>query len=239
MKTLAYSIVAYFFGVIAISITAIPTAAVAELRPVNMFQSQMMDPVFKLDNKCSAVVVKSRASEGRKFETLLLTADHCVKGKSKGFLDDSIWEGGQLIVKREWQYKVLRHDAVNDIALIVLHDTTTRFPAAQITSEANLYAGEMVFASGFPKGLLKTVTTGMYLYETDLSRYSRKSIADMVYVTTVPIVAGNSGGGLFQRRGDQFFLIGITSRVMVGFEHNSLFSTLPAIKKILAFKDVL
>lgn len=211
----------------------------------NEIQKQIMDPVFKINDNCSAVVVKSRKSETKPFETLLATASHCVP-TTEGTLKVFEYDGHRISKETIYRFDRIFNKKHRDLALIKLRDTTTVFPVAKLADKERVELGDAVFAVGFPKAVTKNLTAGMYLGQKDAAhifneRNASKTVkkkAEVYTMTSVPVVGGYSGGGLFQKVGNEYELIGINSKVMNGFEHNTLHVPLDVLKEMLKFREI-
>ncbi|CAJ0691171.1 MAG: DegQ family serine endoprotease [Ralstonia sp.] len=145
--------------------------------------------------------------------------DQIVRGLGSGFIVSAdgliltnahVVDGAQevnvkLTDRREFKAKVLGVDKQSDVA--VLRISAKNLPVVQIGSPANTKVGEPVLAIGSPYGFENTVTAGI------VSAKSR-SLPDDTYVpfiqTDVAVNPGNSGGPLFNQRGE---VIGINSQI--------------------------
>src|SRR6185295_2632911 len=107
--------------------------------------------------------------------------------------------------KREFKAKVIGADRRTDIALIKIDSTS--LPAVRFGDPSRLKVGEWVLAIGSPFGFENTVTAGI------VSAKGR-SLPQENYVpfiqTDVAVNPGNSGGPLFNLRGE---VIGINSQI--------------------------
>ena len=107
--------------------------------------------------------------------------------------------------KREFRAKVVGVDRLSDVAVIRID--ATGLPTVAIGDPQILKVGEWVLAIGSPYGFENTVTAGI------ISAKSR-SLADESYVpylqTDVAVNPGNSGGPLFNLRGE---VIGMNSQI--------------------------
>ena len=197
-----------------------------------------MDAVWKINNNCSAVVIKS-VPEGdeHKIGTYMLTAAHCVKA-NQGVINADIYDGRTLVTNRSFVYDRVHIQVQHDLGWIKLRDSTTLFKSVKVADTRKVDVGDDVYAIGFPKAAVKAITRGMISQITDLSRLTKKTSPDPVYLTSVPIVGGNSGGGLFQKVNGKFELIGVASRGMMGFEHVSIFIPLDKVREFLKYKEV-
>lgn len=108
---------------------------------------------------------------------------------------------------RELPARVVAADADEDIAVLRLSpaDSAETFPTATIGESSALRVGEEVFAVGSPVGLQHTVSSGIVsaLDRTDILPKRQLALIQL----DASINVGNSGGPLFNRRGE---LVGIT-----------------------------
>ncbi len=111
----------------------------------------------------------------------------------------------KLTDRREFEAKVVGVDRRTDVA--VLRIDAKELPSVRIGDPENLKVGEWVLAIGSPFGLENTVTSGI------VSAKSR-SLPDGTYVpfiqTDVAVNPGNSGGPLFNMKGE---VVGINSQI--------------------------
>ncbi|MDB5854736.1 MAG: DegQ family serine endoprotease [Herminiimonas sp.] len=128
---------------------------------------------------------------------LILTNAHVVAGAQEVTV--------KLTDRREFKAKVLGFDKQSDIAVIRI--PATNLPTVRIGDPAKVKVGEPVLAIGSPYGFENTATAGI------VSATSR-SLPDETYVpfiqTDVAVNPGNSGGPLFNLRGE---VIGINSQI--------------------------
>lgn len=128
---------------------------------------------------------------------LILTNHHVVDGADKVKV--------RLTDDREFKARVLGSDAKTDVA--VLKIDADRLPTVKIGNSDKVKVGEWVAAIGAPFGLDNTVTAGI------VSAKSR-NLPDDQFVpfiqTDVAVNPGNSGGPLFNMKGE---VIGINSQI--------------------------
>lgn len=128
---------------------------------------------------------------------LIMTNAHVVHGAKEVTV--------KLTDRREFRAKVLGDDPKTDIA--VLKIDATQLPTVPLGNPQDLKVGEWVLAIGSPFGFENTVTAGV------VSAKGR-SLPDDSYVpfiqTDVAVNPGNSGGPLFNTRGE---VIGINSQI--------------------------
>ncbi len=127
----------------------------------------------------------------------ILTNAHVVDGAQKVIV--------KLTDRREFEARVIGSDAKSDVAVLKIdaHD----LPVTRLGDPRTLQVGEWVVAIGSPFGLENTVTAGI------VSAKGR-SLPDDTYVpfiqTDVAVNPGNSGGPLFNMRGE---VVGINSQI--------------------------
>ncbi|MFM2340702.1 MAG: hypothetical protein RLZZ592_355 [Pseudomonadota bacterium] len=131
---------------------------------------------------------------------LVVTNAHVVKGASRVSV--------KLTDRREFVAKVLGLDTKTDVA--VLKIDARDLPTVPIGRSADLEVGQWVLAIGSPFGFENTVTAGV------VSAKGR-SLPDDSYVpfiqTDVAVNPGNSGGPLFNARGE---VVGINAQIYSG-----------------------
>jgi len=128
---------------------------------------------------------------------LILTNAHVVDGAQEVTV--------KLTDRREFKAKVLGADSQTDVAVIRID--AKNLPTVRFGDPSRVRVGEPVLAIGSPYGFENTVTAGI------VSAKSR-SLPDDTYVpfiqTDVAVNPGNSGGPLFNQRGE---VIGINSQI--------------------------
>ena len=111
----------------------------------------------------------------------------------------------KLTDKREFKAKVIGFDRKTDVALLKIE--ASNLPAVKLGNPGETKVGEWVVAIGSPFGFDNTVTAGI------VSAKSRE-LPDEAYVpflqTDVAVNPGNSGGPLFNMKGE---VIGINSQI--------------------------
>ncbi|WP_298215535.1 Do family serine endopeptidase [Acidocella sp.] len=129
----------------------------------------------------------------------IVTNDHVVKGAKKVTvtLDD-----GDIYVA-----KVIGHDAKTDIAVLKI-EAGHPLAYVELGSSNDVAVGQWVIAMGNPFGLGNTVTTGVI---SALGRDIGDGPYDRFIQTDAPINEGNSGGPLFNQKGQ---VIGINTAIL-------------------------
>jgi serine protease Do len=111
----------------------------------------------------------------------------------------------KLTDKREFRAKVLGVDPPTDIALLKID--ASGLPSVQLGNATDLKVGEWVAAIGSPYGFENSVTSGIVSAKW-------RSLPDGAYVpfiqTDVAVNPGNSGGPLFNMKGE---VVGINSQI--------------------------
>jgi serine protease Do len=127
---------------------------------------------------------------------VILTSAHVVEDASTVTV--------KLTDKREFEAKVIGVDRPSDIAVIKINAKS--LPSVKFGNAADVKVGEWVAAVGSPFGFENSVTAGI------VSAKSR-ALPDALYPfiqTDVPVNPGNSGGPLFNMKGE---VIGINSQI--------------------------
>ena len=128
---------------------------------------------------------------------LILTNAHVVRGAK----DVTV----KLTDRREFTAKVLGSDAKTDIA--VLRIDAKNLPVAQMGSTRDLAVGEWVLAIGSPYGFENSVSAGV----VSAKGRSLPDDSQVPFIQTdVAVNPGNSGGPLFNSRGE---VVGINSQI--------------------------
>ncbi len=123
-----------------------------------------------------------------------------------------------------------------DIALIRLVDPDSDLPHATLGSSTDLVIGQDLFVIGNPRGLSNTFTKGILSGFRDFARLYDGSILVEFLQTDAAINSGNSGGPLFDSRGE---LVGIASRISTqsgGSEGLGFAVTIDSVKQLLALE---
>jgi serine protease Do len=120
-------------------------------------------------------------------------------------VDDATEVTVKLTDKREFRAKVIGSDKPSDVAVLKIE--ANGLPTVKLGSSMNEKVGEWVLAIGSPYGFENSVTSGI------VSAKSR-SLPDGTYIpfiqTDVAVNPGNSGGPLFNMKGE---VIGINAQI--------------------------
>ncbi|MES2183934.1 MAG: Do family serine endopeptidase [Pseudomonadota bacterium] len=128
---------------------------------------------------------------------LIMTNAHVVKDASEVTV--------KLTDRREYRARVLGSDPKTDIAVIKID--AKNLPVVALGSVADLQVGEWVLAIGSPFGFENTVTAGVVSAK---GRSLPDDSAVPFIQTDVAVNPGNSGGPLFNARGE---VVGINSQI--------------------------
>lgn len=128
---------------------------------------------------------------------LILTNAHVVQGASEVTV--------KLTDRREFKAKVLGSDAKTDIAVLKIE--ASNLPVVSLGKSDSLRVGEWVLAIGAPFGFENTVTAGVV---SATGRSLPDDSAVPFIQTDVAVNPGNSGGPLFNARGE---VVGINSQI--------------------------
>lgn len=222
-----------------ILIATFPAVAAASSLAV---QKQMMEPVVLLGNHCSGVIISSEREGGYgPVKTQILTAKHCIRGSDVVTIDIRDNETGALVSTLKQYYDVVRKGST-DLALIELRDKQNMYPTAKIADALEVGLGDKVWCVGFPFTFDKLITEGTFQMVTRgpmrEDSNPENQTPNKFIVATAPVAGGNSGGGLFQKNGGGFELIGVTSMsaTRAGFPQLSFWVPLEDIQDFLQIK---
>ncbi len=143
--------------------------------------------------------------------------------------------------------ELLLTDETNDFAIIRLTDTDgKKFPVINFGNSDNVKAGQQVFAIGSPLGFEYTISSGIIAAVRDNEKVSfsdpetyemKEKTFDRVLQVTAAISPGNSGGALFNSKGE---VIGITTYTYIGYGNLNFASAINPFRnlvKLEATKD--
>ncbi|SDE54374.1 serine protease Do [Variovorax sp. CF079] len=149
------------------------------------------------DNDDNGMLARSRpGSERASASGIVVSADGYVLTSAHvvlGAQETAVLVGGQ----RRWPADVVGLDRRTDVALLKI--AATNLPVAAIGSSARLCAGEWVAALGAPFGFEQSVTAGLVSANP---RFLPGGTGEPLIQTDVALNPGNSGGPLFNKRGE-------------------------------------
>lgn len=164
-------------------------------------------------------------------EGLIGTNYHVVKDIDSLLVktSDGTFYNAELLVK----------DEANDFAIIKLLDTDEKkFPFVILGNSDNVKAGNEVYAIGSPLGFEYTISSGIVAAVRDNERvsisdpytYENKEMTyEKVLQITAAISPGNSGGALFNSKGE---VIGVTTFTYIGYGNLNFAVAINTFKKL-------
>lgn len=158
----------------------------------------------------AVVTVKGSKGLGSGFiineEGYLVTNAHVVEGENSGDLTVTVYENGPHGLEKTDYPKILiiAYSGRNDLAVLKIDPKEPRkFTAVPIGDSVATQQGQKVFAFGSPLGLSRTTAEGNISVKA-------QGKEDGFYIQhTAPITHGNSGGPLFNLRGE---VVGVNSQ---------------------------
>jgi len=162
----------------------------------------------------SVVVVRTAAGMGSGFfinkEGYLITNFHVIAGEKKISVTQFLQEGQVLRRVVHKEVEIVATAPFHDLAILRLEDSDTEITPVVFAPEESLRIGETVFAIGNPLGLERTVTEGV------LSQTHRNFGGILYLQMDAPVNPGNSGGPLFNARGQVIGVINMGVPSMEG-----------------------
>ncbi len=162
-------------------------------------------------------------------ERHVLTAAHVVEGVDRILVkthDGSVRSA-----------ELLFSESAADIALIKLQTPTPELSHATLGDSDALAVGQVVYAIGSPYGLENSLSVGHISAFRDFNRLYDGTIQAEFIQTDAAINSGNSGGPVFNSRGE---VIGIASRILTvsgGFQGLGFVVAINTAKQLMAFED--
>jgi serine protease Do len=151
----------------------------------------------------------------------VITNDHVIAGENR--ISITVFEredGGELVKTQFENVRIISSSPEMDLALLKIEDTGNRvFKTVPIGDNTQLLQGQHVFAIGNPLGLERSVSEG-------LVSISNRLIDGRLFIqTTAQISPGNSGGPLFNLRGE---VVGVNNMKVSGFGAEGLGFAVPS-----------
>ena len=162
----------------------------------------------------AVVLVKTAAGLGSGFfinkKGYLITNFHVIAGEKHIAVTQFLLEGKVLrrIVHKE--VEIVATAPFHDLVVLRLEEFETEITPVVFAPEEDLSIGETVFAIGNPLGLERTVTEGV------LSQTHRNFGGILYLQVDAPVNPGNSGGPLFNARGQVVGIINMGVPTMEG-----------------------
>ena len=137
----------------------------------------------------------------------VVTNDHVVAGERKISITQFSQSGEELLKKNFDNVRIVATGGNLDLALLKIEgQDTTGFPIVPLGESIELNQGDRVFAIGSPLGLERSVSEGIVSLRNRI-------ISDRIHIqTTAEISPGNSGGPLFNYRGE---VVGVNNMKVV------------------------
>lgn len=140
----------------------------------------------------------------------LITNFHVIEGQKHLTVTQFVQLGSELKRVVHKAIRIVALDAFHDLAVLQIEDPQAGpFPSVVLSLEEPVY-GESVFVIGNPAGLERTVTEGI------LSHTGRLFEGSLYLQIDASVNPGNSGGPLFNGRGQVIGVVNMGSRVMQG-----------------------
>jgi len=140
--------------------------------------------------------------------------------------------------------ELILSDEINDFAIIKLLETDGRkFPTIIFGNSDEARAGQEVFAIGSPLGFEYTISSGIVAavrnnekvsFTDPLTYLSKEKTFEKVLQITAAISPGNSGGALFNTRGE---VIGITTYTYIGYGNLNFAVAINTFKKLITLVE--
>ncbi len=105
---------------------------------------------------------------------------------------------------------VIASDTVKDVALLVLDDIPTNLKPVKIGDSDDMRVGDEIFIIGAPFGLSHTLSIGHISSRHNNSHALMGTIQAETFQTDAAINQGNSGGPMFNRKGE---VVGVVSHI--------------------------
>jgi serine protease Do len=162
----------------------------------------------------AVVLVKTARGLGSGFfinkEGYLITNFHVIAGEKKIAVTQFLQEGQILRRVVHKEVEIVATAPFHDLAVLRLKEHDTEITPVVFAPGENLGIGETVFAIGNPLGLERTVTEGV------LSQTHRNFGGILYLQVDAPVNPGNSGGPLFNARGQVIGIINMGVATMEG-----------------------
>jgi serine protease Do len=162
----------------------------------------------------SVVLVKTAAGLGSGFfiskDGYLITNFHVIAGEKKISVTQFLQENQILRRVVHKEVEIVATAPFHDLAILKLKEFDTEITPVVFAPEEDLNIGETVFAIGNPLGLERSVTEGV------LSQTHRNFGGILYLQIDAPVNPGNSGGPLFNARGQVIGVINMGVPTMEG-----------------------
>ncbi len=150
---------------------------------------------------CSGTIIKNEAGK----PMAVLTAHHCIDGQDNGIYISTAYDG---IIRKMLVVKI---KSELDLALIISQEPMGRNGPYVRFAKKDPKVGEEIWVIGCPSGEPRVVTNGI------VSKKQKSSDRVRNYLRiTAPAYYGNSGGGIFNKRGQ---LTGVLTNMEMGYNY--------------------
>jgi S1-C subfamily serine protease len=219
-------------------------AAFAQDINLDIVQTQILTPTIQLNKNCSGQIISSKRDEkSGEVKTYILTAKHCTNDVQavRSTVDMPVYDADSRVVATKSYYAtVVSQFYKRDVALMVLTDKTTIFPAVAVDkADAKVKFGEPVLVAGYPAGLAQYLVEGRFGGRETLDfNFPGRGQAEY-FRATAPTMGGNSGGGLYRMVDGRWTLIGV---MVVGLRENpqmGFYVPIDMVREFLALADPL
>ena len=164
-------------------------------------------------------------------EGYVITNDHVVAGERRVSITQFRQDKGELTKENYDNVRIVATGGNVDLALLKIEGHSNKvFPSVPLGSSQELRQGERVFAIGSPLGLERSVSEGIISLRNRI-------IQDRLHIqTTAEISPGNSGGPLFNYRGQ---VVGVNNMKVVSAGAEGLGFSIPVreLKTFLENRD--
>jgi len=151
----------------------------------------------------------------------IITNDHVVAGENK--ISVTVFENeesGQLVKKQYENVRIIASSSEWDLAILKIEDTNGRvFKTVPLGDSSQLRQGQRIFAVGNPLGYERSVSEGI------VSIHNRLIQGRLFIQATAQISPGNSGGPLFNLRGE---VVGVNNMKVSGYGAEGLGFAIPS-----------
>jgi len=180
--------------------------AVAEVAPLTM-EDYMLKPAVRIRKEGggsgSGIAFRTDEFSG----TRILTNYHVIAGKPGGI---HVQFYGETDTDMAYIAYVVSYDKAMDIAVLILEESFEH--VAVLGNMSDVQVLDETYCVGSPLGLPPMVTKGI-ISNVDLFN---PNIGNHYFQSDCKIFSGNSGGGMFVQRDDQWVLVGINTWVLSG-----------------------
>jgi serine protease Do len=215
-------------------------ASKAESEPSDLYYTSPGQPSLTVKenvDRCGDAVVEVRTPIGLGSGFIInptgyvLTNEHVISGEYQISITQFRRGATELERVQFNNVRIVAFDSHLDLALLKIEDAgNTVFPVVPIGDSDTLTEGQTVFNIGSPLGLDRSVSQGI------IAQKNRPLDGQLYIQTTAQVNPGNSGGPLFNLRGE---VVGITNMkaMMIGIEGLNFAVPSAVVKSFLLNRD--